>query len=199
MVNLNAYDNRSFRETIGASRLKQALWYFINIILFKSGFFPYYRMKVSVLRLFGATIGSKVVIKPGVSIKFPWKLAIGNHCWLGEHVWMDNLDTIEIGNHVVISQGALLLCGNHNYKKTGFDLAVKPIRLEDGVWIGARAVVCPGVVCRSHAVLSVNSVATAELQAYGIYQGNPAVLIRERVIEEAIEVSTQISQNPQSA
>lgn len=182
-MDLNTYDNRSFRETIGASRLKQALWYFINIILFKSGFFPFNRLKVSVLRWFGATIGSKVVIKPGVSIKFPWKLVIGNHCWIGEQVWLDNLDTIEIGNHVVISQGALLLCGNHNYKKTGFDLEVKPIRLEEGVWIGARAVVGPGVVCRSHAVLSVNSVATAELKAYGIYQGNPAVMIRERRIE----------------
>ncbi len=61
---------------------------------------------------------------------------------------------------------------------------MKSITLADGVWIGAKAVVCPGVRCDSHAVLSVLSVANTHLEAYTIYQGNPAKPVRTRVIEK---------------
>ena len=76
----------------------------------------------------------------------------------------------------------MLLTGNHNFTKATFDLIVKPIILKDGVWIGAQSVVCPGGICESHAVLSVQSVATKRLQAYAIYQGNPALPVKERCI-----------------
>ena len=97
-------------------------------------------------------------------------------------MWIDNLAQVTIGNHVCISQGAFLLTGNHNFSLSTFDLITKPLIVEDGVWIGAQAIVCPGVVCGSHAVLSVGSVATQSLEAYGVYQGNPAVKVKERVI-----------------
>jgi putative colanic acid biosynthesis acetyltransferase WcaF len=84
---------------------------------------------------------------------------------------------------VCISQGALLLTGNHNYKKKTFDLMVGKITLADGAWIGAKSVVCPGVACGSHSVLAVGSVAVKDLKPYFIYQGNPAVPVRERIIE----------------
>jgi putative colanic acid biosynthesis acetyltransferase WcaF len=89
---------------------------------------------------------------------------------------------VKIGDNVCISQGAMLLCGNHDYKKPTFDLITGPITLEEGVWIGAKSTVCPGVTCRSHAVLSVGSVASKDLDPYGIYRGNPAVKERERKI-----------------
>ena len=92
----------------------------------------------------------------------------------------DNLDDVTIGSHCCISQGALLLCGNHNYKKESFDLMTGKIILEDGVWIGAKAIVCPNVTCHSNSVLSVGSVATKNLEDDSIYQGNPAVKIRSR-------------------
>jgi putative colanic acid biosynthesis acetyltransferase WcaF len=100
--------------------------------------------------------------------------------WIGENVWIDNLGKVTIGNNVCISQGALLLCGNHNYKKSTFDLIVGEIHLEEGVWVGAKSVVCPGVTLKSHAILTVGSVATTSLESYTINQGNPAVKIRER-------------------
>jgi putative colanic acid biosynthesis acetyltransferase WcaF len=76
----------------------------------------------------------------------------------------------------------MLLTGNHNYKEMTFDLMTGEIKLEDGVWIGARAVVCPGVVCRSHSVLTVQSVAGKDMEANGIYQGNPAHKVKKRII-----------------
>ena len=137
-----------------------------------------------VLKLFGAKIGKGVVIKPNVNIKYPWLLEIGDHTWVGEKVWIDNLAKVTIGSNVCLSQGAMLLCGNHNYKKTTFDLILGEIVLEDGTWIGAHAVVCPGVTTGSHSILAVNSVANKDLESYSVYQGNPAVKIRERIVHD---------------
>ena len=131
--------------------------------------------------MFGAKTGKNIILKPRINIKYPWFLEIGNNCWIGENVWIDNLTTVKIGNNVCISQGAYLLTGNHNYKKETFDLIVKEIILEDGVWIGAKSVVSPGVVCRSHSILTVGSIAVRDMEQYGIYQGNPAVLKKYRV------------------
>lgn len=163
---------------------KRLLWHYISLFVFETGLFPVYGLKVFLLRLFGAQIGQGVCIKPHVHIKFPWKLIIGNHVWIGEQVWIDNLAEVHIGSHVCISQGAYLLTGNHDFKKSSFDLKIGTIRLEDGVWIGAKTVVCPGITCCSHAILTVGSVANRDLDAYGIYRGNPAVKIRERRIED---------------
>jgi putative colanic acid biosynthesis acetyltransferase WcaF len=93
---------------------------------------------------------------------------------------------VTIADHVCLSQEAYLLTGNHNYKLPSFDLIVKPITLEEGVWIGARSVVCPGVICGSHSVLSVGSVTSKNLDNYSIYQGNPAVKIKERTISSIV-------------
>jgi putative colanic acid biosynthesis acetyltransferase WcaF len=76
----------------------------------------------------------------------------------------------------------VLLTGNHDYKKTSFDLITKGIILEDGVWICAGAMVTPGITAASHAVLTSGSIATKNMEAYSIYQGNPAVKIRGRDI-----------------
>ena len=108
---------------------------------------------------------------------------IGDNAWIGEKVWIDNLGKVSIGNNVCLSQGCMLLSGNHDYTKPTFDLIVKEITLEDGVWIGARAIVCGGVVCKDHSVLSVASVATKNLEPYTINVGNPAAPIKERKLE----------------
>ena len=108
-----------------------------------------------------------------------WFLKIEDHVWIGEKVWIDNLALVEIGNNVCLSQGAMLLCGNHDFTSPSFDLIVKPIVLKDGTWIGARAIVCGGVVCGSHSVLTVASITGKDLLPFSIYQGNPAKKIKE--------------------
>lgn len=121
-------------------------------------------------------------MKPGVSVKYPWHLIIGNQTWVGENVWIDCLVPVTIGNNVCISQGAILLTGSHNYKKTTFDLITSALVLEDGVWIGAGAIVNLGVTAATHSMLTSGSVATRNLEAWSIYQGNPAVKIRDRLM-----------------
>lgn len=181
-TDLSVYDNSWYNP--GGGPLRRFLWYFVNVIFFINPLNPSGGLKVFLLRLFGAGIGKGVVIKPGVNIKYPWLLKIGDYSWIGERVWIDNLAQVSIGRNCCISQGAMLLCGNHHYKKRTFDLIVKPITLEDGAWVGAMSVVCPGVTLKSHAVLTVHSVATETLEPYALYKGNPAVKIRDRNLSE---------------
>jgi len=181
-VSNEKYNNEWFKREIGASRLKQIAWYLVNVLFFINPLNPGSGLKRFFLRLFGAKIGLGVVLKPAINIKYPWKLSIGDHSWIGEKVWIDNLAFVEIGKNVCISQGAVLLTGNHDFTKASFDLIVKKIILEDGVWIGAQSLVCPGVICESHAVLAAQSIANQNLSAYKIYQGNPAVFVKERII-----------------
>jgi putative colanic acid biosynthesis acetyltransferase WcaF len=178
---LSVYDNSWYRPGSGVKRL---LWYLCNAIFLNNYWFPFQGVKRFVLSFFGAAIGKGVVIKPKVNIKYPWFLELGDHCWIGEGVWIDNLAQVTIGSHVCISQGALILSGNHNYKKPGFDLMLKPIAIEDGVWLGAKSIVTQGVSCGTHAVLTAGAVATNDLDSYGIYAGNPAQKVKERLIEE---------------
>lgn len=181
---ISRYNNEWYRARIGASLFKRFSWYLINAVFFINPFFAGSTLKRGLLRLFGAKVGKGVILKPGINIKYPWKLIIGNYSWIGERVWIDNLDVVAIGNNVCISQGAMLLTGNHDYTKSTFDLMVAGIVLKDGVWIGAKALVCPGVKCEAGAVLAAMSVASRDLDAFTIYQGNPAVAVRQRVIVE---------------
>jgi putative colanic acid biosynthesis acetyltransferase WcaF len=181
-TDLSKYDNSSYNT--GAGPLKRLCWYYVNVAFFKSALIPSSAWKCMLLRAFGARVAKGVNIKPSVNIKYPWRLSIGENTWIGENAWIDNLDDVEIGKNCCISQGAMLLCGNHNYRKSTFDLITGKIILEEGAWIGAHSVVCPGVTCKSHSVLAVNSVATRNMEPYGIYQGNPAVKVKERVFDD---------------
>jgi len=178
-TDLSSYNNDWYNP---GNPVKRGIWYLVNVFFFLSPWMPFSGLKKGLLRMFGAKVGKGVVIKPRVNIKYPWKLTIGDHVWIGEAVWIDNLEQVTIASNCCLSQGAMLLCGNHNYTLPTFDLMVKPIQLEEGAWIGAHAVVCPGVVCKSHSILAVNSVAVSNLDAYGIYQGNPAQKVKERSI-----------------
>jgi len=167
------------------SMLKRMLWFYINAIIFKTSYFPSSKFKVQLLRLFGATIGKSVVIRSGVNIKHPWLLHIGNYSWIGENVWIDNLVNVYVGANTCISQGAFLLTGSHNYKDPAFGLITGNIHVEEGAWIGARAIVNQGIRVGSHAVLAAGAVATKDLDAWTIYQGNPAIKIRSRNISSS--------------
>ncbi|MEO5572159.1 MAG: WcaF family extracellular polysaccharide biosynthesis acetyltransferase [Bacteroidia bacterium] len=182
-TDLTKYNPGEFNR--GASTSKFLLWQIAHFLFFVNPFFGFSGLRCKILRAFGAKIGKGVVMnKPHINIKFPWRLTIGDHSWLGERSWIYNLVQVEIGSHVNIAQGAFILTGNHNFKSVEFENIDKPIIIEDGVFIGANAVVCGGVTCKSHSVLAVGSVAVKDMEPYKIYQGNPAMFKKDREIAE---------------
>lgn len=179
-VDLSTFSNPTFSH--GKSIVVRMLWMLVSRLFFNT-WVPYpSTFKAIILRLFGAKVGKGLVIRTHVRIKQPWRMSIGDHVWIGESVWIDNLVQVAIASNVCLSQGAFLLTGNHDYKSTSFDLITGEIHLESGVWIGAKALVGPGVRCMSHSVLAAGSTTFKDLEANKIYQGNPAEVKRERKI-----------------
>jgi putative colanic acid biosynthesis acetyltransferase WcaF len=177
-TDLSSFSSGTFDR--GAGVLKEGLWVFVSLFLFRLCPVSFSPLKTMTLRAFGAKIGRGVVIKPLVKVTFPWKLEVGDHVWLGEECWLLNLEKIVIQSNVCISQRAFLCTGSHNYKLSTFDLITKPISVGEGAWIGAGAWIGPGVKMGDEAVLSACSVATKNLESRSVYQGNPAVLVRKR-------------------
>lgn len=166
--------------TPGASLGKQLLWFFLGAPLVETNLLPFAGLKVFLLRCFGANIGQGVRVKPGVKIKFPWRLTIGNHCWVGENSWLDNVAPISLGDDVCLSQGVYLCTGNHDWNHPHFQLKPSPIHIESGSWIAAKAIIGPGVVVGQGAVLCLGSVASQSLDPMTIYAGNPSLPIKKR-------------------
>jgi len=168
--------------TPGAPRWKQVFWYFFGAPLVQSYWLPFSSLKVLILRCFGAQIGRQVRVKPGVRVKFPWRLTVGDHVWIGENTWLDNLAPIVLESHVCLSQGVYLCTGNHDWSHPDFKLVTAPICIEQGCWIAARAVIGPDVTVGQGAVLTLGSVTGRSLQPMTIYAGNPAQAVKKRVI-----------------
>jgi putative colanic acid biosynthesis acetyltransferase WcaF len=181
-MHLADFSNRHFSR--GRSRFVEALWLLVQRA-FVSSWVPGTSYRRWLLRAFGAKIGKGVVVKPGVKVKFPWRLSVGDHTWIGEEVWIDNLADVTIGRNCCISQRAYLCTGSHDWSRPSFDLVTSPIHIKEGAWIAACATVGPGVTVGEGAVLSLTAVATHDLEPRTIYFGTRASPIRERVIKTA--------------
>lgn len=158
----------------GRGRVCRILWYLLSLIVFESALVPLYAPKRALLRLFGAQIGRGVIIKPRVRIKYPWRLQVGDHSWIGEEVWIDNLDEVRIGDHVCISQEAYLCTGDHDHRQPTFDLITRPIELHSASWICTRATILAGVTVHTGAVVAAGSVAVRDVAAGDVVSGIPA-------------------------
>jgi len=168
----------------------RALWIVVEALVFLNPAVTSYRLKRQLLRAFGADIGAEVVIKPGVHVKHPWRLSVGDDAWIGERVWIDNLAPVSVGRSCCLSQGAYLCTGNHDWSDPGMGLFACGIVIEDGAWVGAFAQVAPGVVVGREAILAMGSVMTQNAASRMVYAGNPASVQRERIVRDLPGPST---------
>ena len=179
-VNLDQYEHDP--KVRGRSILIDVLWNLVQFLCISS-LQPSSSLRILFLRLFGAKVGQGVVIKPFVRIKYPWKLQIGDHSWIGESVCIDNLDNVIIGNNCCLSQLVYICTGNHDWKSSRFDLKHEPVIIDNSAWLCARSTVAPGIRVGEGAVLAIGSVATHDLDAWTIYAGNPAQPVKRREIK----------------
>ncbi len=185
-MHLDRFENKDFER--GASRGVEALWMVVSSLFFAS-WLPGSGWRVALLRMFGAKIGTGVIIKPGVRVKFPWRLAVGDHCWIGESAWIDNLGEVRLGDHVCISQGAYLCTGSHDWSCDTFDLIVKPIQLGSHAWVGAAASLAPGTVVEDGAIVAMSSFARGRLVAWHIHGLSSSPKPRPRPPENGADVN----------
>ncbi|SDP25098.1 putative colanic acid biosynthesis acetyltransferase WcaF [Arthrobacter sp. ok909] len=131
-------------------------------------------LRVRVLKSFGAEIGNGVVFRPRTRVKFPWKLHIGDNCWIGEGVWFHNQDHVYVGSNVVISQEAMLTTGSHRHR-TDMGLVTSPIHIDDGAWITSRCIVLGGRRVGKSAIVRPMTVVDKDIPANEVSSGSAGV------------------------
>lgn len=183
-VHLRRYDNSWYHP--GGSLARRTAWMLLGLPVLRSSWIPFSGLRVRLLRLFGAEIGAGVVIKPAVRVKYPWHLVVGDNCWIGEGVWIDNLTKVRLGTDCCLSQGAYLCTGNHDWKDPHFGLKIAPIELEDGTWAAAKSILLPGTRLRRGAVAGAGAVVSGTVPEMEIHAGNPARFVAMRHMRPAV-------------
>jgi putative colanic acid biosynthesis acetyltransferase WcaF len=159
----------------GRSAAVVQLWWLVQGTLFAWSPQFLYGWRNGLLRLFGARIGVGVIIRPSARITYPWKLAIGDHSWIGDYAELYTLGPITIGSNAVVSQYSYLCTGSHDMGSPAFDIFAKPIVVEDEAWVAAGVFVHPGVTVGKGAVVASRSVVTRDVPPGRLHGGHPAV------------------------
>ncbi|SOE68210.1 Acetyltransferase (isoleucine patch superfamily) [Burkholderia sp. OK233] len=177
VIDLSLAGKGNYRAKRGA--LIELIWFVVEACIINNKLLPLSSVRVALLRLFGAKIGTGCRFVHPLRVKSPWNLEVGDNCWFGVDVWIYNQALIRIGSNVCISQGTFLSAGSHDMSTT-MDLRVAPIVIEDGVWITSKCVVQMGVTIGRSAVVTPLSVVHRSLDPEGVYGGNPCRFIRNR-------------------
>lgn len=159
------------------------IWWLVQSILFKTSPQFMYGWRRFLLRLFGAKIGKKVIIRPNVTITYPWKITIGDYSWVGDNVTLYSLGEIEIGQNVVISQKSYLCTGSHDYTKLDFPIYQNKITIHNECWIATDVYIAPGINIGKGTVVGARSSVFKDLPKNKICIGSPAKIIRDRINE----------------
>lgn len=157
---LSKFSGRGYDK--GRGRVAQALWFCVLNTVFIKWWCPA-GWRPRLLRLFGAEVGHGVFIRHRVRVLWPWKLVIGNDCWIGEDVWLLNLEPITLGDDVCLSQAAFLITGSHDRNSATFEYDNAPIAVRRGGWVAARAVVLRGVEVGEEATVAAGAVVATDV------------------------------------
>ena len=132
------------------------------------------------LRIFGAKIGAKCHLYPDAKVWAPWNLRCEDRVSFADGAEIYNPSPIFFGSHAIVSQGAYVCGATHLYNQPEFPMVSSPMAIGRYAWICARAIVGPGVNVGEGAILGLGSVATKNLEPFGIYMGHPARKVKER-------------------
>ena len=161
---------KNFKSTRDFNFITVALWWSFSNLIFANAFTPT-SLRPTILRFFGATIGTGVIIRRGVRVHFPWNLEIGDDCWIGEEAWFINHEKVTIGSNVCISQRSIICSGGHDYRSSSLDYAHKPVTIKDGAWVCLDAKVLPGVTIGECSVVSAGEIVRKSLPDYSMLVG----------------------------
>ena len=159
------------------------LWWIIQGTFFSTSPQFMYKWRCWLLRIFGASIGTGVIIRPSVRITYPWNVSIGDYSWIGDHAELYSLGEIEIGSNTVISQNSYLCSGSHDLSKETFDINAQKITIEDEVWVASDVFVAPGVTIKKGAVIGARSTVLNNMPEGMVCYGYPCKPIKPRNTE----------------
>lgn len=170
--------------TLG-NRLRRLLWGVFAAVFYRTTPRPFHAWRAFVLRCFGARLGAGCHFYPQVAIWAPWNIEAGDQVVVANGVTLYSMAKITLGRRAVVSQGAHLCCGTHDYEDPNFQLIAKPIRIGERAWVCAEAFLAPGVTVGDGAVIGARAVLTADAQPWSVYAGHPARRLKARTLRGA--------------
>ncbi len=165
----------------GRSAIYVQLWWLVQAALFKTSPQILYGWRRFLLRLFGAQIGNGVLIRPSVTVTYPWNITIGDNCWIGDDVTLYSYANINIGGNSVISQKSYLCTGSHDYTDQAFSIWAKDINIGAGCWLATDVYVAPDITIGDGAVIGARSSVFKDLPAAMVCVGSPAIVVKPRI------------------
>ena len=136
--------------------------------------------RLVILKSFGAKISGIPFVHSSARIQIPWNLILHHRACLGEGVTAYSLGEIEIQEGGTVAQEAYLCTGTHDFERASLQLITKRILIESNVFIGARAMILPGVTIGKNAVIGAMAVVAKDIEANEIIAGTPSRKIGER-------------------
>ena len=168
------------REFRGRNVFIVQLWWLVQGTLFACSPQFLYGWRRFLLRLFGAKIGEKVLLRPSVRVTYPWKLSIGDYSWIGEYSTLYNLGEIKIGKNVAIAHHVYLCTGEHDISVETFNIGQRPVVIEDEAWLPNDVFVGPGVTIGRGCVIGARSTVLQNMPEGMICYGYPAKPVKKR-------------------
>lgn len=168
----------------GASFLKEVAWQFIKIWFFLSPWPWPSRIKASLLRLFGAKVGKGLVMRNRVNIHMPWKLTIGDHCWIGERSEILNLEPVTFEDHVSLGHDVYIAAASHSIRSRTMAYANKPILIKRGTWVATRTMIGAGVTVGENCVIGAGSTVLRDVPDNSLVAPARSTVIAQRVLTE---------------
>ena len=162
------------------NKVKRLLWGACWLLLYRTSPRPLHAWRSTLLRTFGATMGADCHFYPASKVWAPWNLVCADQVTAGDEAEIYNPATMRFGSHAIVSQGAYLCGATHDFDDPAFPLLAYEMSFGAYCWICAKACVGPGVTVGEGAVLGLASVASRDLDAWGVYAGTPAVKVKER-------------------
>lgn len=109
-------------------------------------------------------------------------VVIGDHTRIGLHNTI--IGPVTIGCHVNLAQGITVTALNHNFEASDKrideqGISTTPVIIEDDIWIGANAVILPGVTIGNHSVVAAGAVVTKNVPPHSLVAGVPAKIIKQ--------------------
>jgi putative colanic acid biosynthesis acetyltransferase WcaF len=163
-----------------SNRLARLLWTVIELSLFRFSPKPFHGWRSFILRCFKAKVGKRVHVYPRVKIWAPWNLELAEECGIANGAILYSQGRISIGKRSVISQGAHLVTGTHDYTQLGFPLITSPINIGEYVWVATEAFIHPGVTIPNGCVIGARSVVTKDMPSWTVCAGHPCRPIKPR-------------------
>lgn len=163
-----------------ANRAFRALWNLTYALLYRPSPRPMHAWRAFLLRLFGAKLGAKCHFYAKGKVWAPWNLVCEDRVSLADDAELYNPSIFYLGSHAIVSQGAYVCGATHTYDDPNFPQVSSPMRLGAYSWVCAKAIVSPGVNIGDGAILGLGSLATRDLEPFGVYAGVPAKKIKER-------------------